>query len=65
MEKQQKRIFDPKMVAVLCVYLGMAALCFLNRDKITIASIVSYTPDEPVLAAAVMIALFTLKGPCC
>jgi len=62
MEKQQKRIFDPKMVAVLCVYLGMAALCFLNRDKITIASIVSYTPDEPVLAAAVMIALFTLKG---
>ena len=62
MEKQQKRIFDPKMVAVLCVYLGMAALCFLNRDKITIASIVGYTPDDPVLAAAVMIALFTLKG---
>ena len=62
MEKQQKRIFDPKTVAALCVYLCVAVLCFLNRDKITIASIVGYTPDDPVLAAAVMIALFTLKG---
>ena len=62
MKEQHKRILDPKTVAALCVYLSVAVLCFANRDKITIASIVSYTPDDPVLAAAVMIALFTLKG---
>jgi len=39
MEKQQKHVFDPKMAAALCVYLGAAVLCFLNRDKITIATV--------------------------
>lgn len=62
MTKQEKHICEPGKLIALCFYLGVAVLCFVHRDKITIESIVSYTPDNPVLAATAMLALFTLKG---
>ena len=62
MAEEKKHTRDPGKLVALCFYLGVAMLCFVHRDKLTIENIVSYTPENPVLAAAVMLALFVLKG---
>lgn len=37
-------------------------LCFLYRDRITVEGIVNYTPENPVLAAGIIIGLFAFKS---
>ena len=62
MTKKKKHRCEPRKLVAFCFYLGVSVVCFIHRDKITIESIVSYTPENPAVAAAVMLALFTLKG---
>ena len=62
MAKKKKHICDLGKLSAICIYLGVAVVCFIHRNKITIESIVSYTPENAAMAAAVMLALFTLKG---
>lgn len=62
MTKKKKHRCEPGKLVALCFYLGVAVVCFIHRDKITIESIVSYAPENPAVAVAVMLALFTLKG---
>ena len=46
----------------LFIFVGLASYYFLNRDKFTIEEILNFTPSLPVLAIAVMWALFALKS---
>lgn len=62
MRKQKKHSCDPGKVFAVAFYLGVAVLCFLHKDKLTIETIVGYAPKVPFGAAMVMIALFALKG---
>lgn len=48
--------------AVIILWLIVIAVCFIFRDELTIERIVSFTPDNLLLAAIVMLGLFTLKG---
>jgi len=47
--------------AALLVWLALIVLIFVNRSKITLDSILSYSPSNLWLAAVVMMGLFALK----
>lgn len=59
--EEYRKVSLSKLV-VLCFYLTLAVLCFLNRDQLTVEAIVNFTPEEPVWAAAVMLCFFVIKG---
>ena len=43
-------------------WAAVILLCFLYRDRITVENIVNYTPENPVLAAGIMLLLFAFKS---
>lgn len=51
-----------RRAAVLCLWVLLILLCLRYREYITIDRIVSYTPEEPLLAALVLLGLFALKS---
>ncbi|MCR5825644.1 MAG: VTT domain-containing protein [Oscillospiraceae bacterium] len=53
---------SPGKCLALCLWLALILVCFAHRDALTIEGIVTFTPDEPLRAAAVMLGLFALKG---
>ena len=61
-ETNRKNTPEPRKLIGLGFYVCLGALCLSNRDKLTLDAIISYTPEDPALAVAVMLALFTLKG---
>lgn len=44
------------------VWLAIIAVCLLHKDEFTLEGILSYTPRQPVLAAAMLWALFAVKS---
>lgn len=46
----------------LFIWLSVLLLCFINKEKITIENILSYSPQNLFLAAGLMLLLFTVKG---
>lgn len=61
-EKKKTQIFSVGKALALCFYLAVAAVCFADRDRLTVEAIVSFTPQKPLSAALLMLALFALKG---
>ena len=43
-------------------WAAVILLCFLYRDRITVDNIVNFTPENPVLAAGIMLLLFAFKS---
>ena len=44
------------------VWLAIIAVCLLHKDEFTLEGILSYTPRQPILAAAMLWALFAVKS---
>ena len=44
------------------IWLAIIAVCLLHKDEFTLEGILSYTPRQPVLAAAMLWALFAVKS---
>lgn len=59
MKKQTRGIGK---VCLVLIWAGIILICFLNRDKITAEYIALYAPENMLLAAVAMIALFALKS---
>lgn len=57
-----RTLVSPGKRIVICFWLTLIVICFMHRDELTVEAIVSFTPDAPVWAAAVMLCLFALKG---
>ena len=49
-------------VLVGLVWLAIMALCLVHKDSFTLEGILTYTPDKPLLAALVLVALFAVKS---
>ena len=49
-------------VLVGLVWLAIIALCLVYKDSFTLEGILTYTPDKPLLAALVLVALFAVKS---
>lgn len=47
---------------VALLWLSIIALCLLHKDSFTLEGILTYTPDKPLLAALVLVALFAVKS---
>ena len=44
------------------IWLAIIAVCLLHKDEFTLEGILSYTPRQPILAAAMLWALFAVKS---
>lgn len=51
-----------RKTVIIAFWLIFIIFCLLNRDKITISSILSFTPKNLYLAAFVMLLLFAIKS---
>lgn len=51
-----------RKVFVLTFWIVLILFIFIHRDKITVESIVNFTPENELLAAVIMLALFALKS---
>ena len=49
-------------IMFVCVWAAIIALCFLNRDKITVDEIIRITPHNMVLAIILVLLMFALKS---
>ena len=58
---QKKRRVNPLQIAALLVWAALIVLAVINRDKITVESILSYTPSNLLAASAMMMGFFALK----
>lgn len=45
-----------------CLWIAVIAVCIFDRDKFSVDEVLRYTPDNPYLAAAAMMALFAIKS---
>ena len=48
--------------ALLCVWAAVIALFIVNHGNLTVQQLLDYTPEEPLLAAFIMLGLFCLKS---
>lgn len=49
-------------VIVACFWICLIIICVIHRDELTVERIITFAPDNTLLAILVMLALFTLKG---
>lgn len=49
-------------ILLLCVWLVILAVCFVNRDRFSVDGVLQYSPRSPLLAAGFMLLLFALKS---
>lgn len=61
-EKDRSKIGSVQKFLVVCIWLSILAACFYFRDEITVERIVDFTPENPILAAVIMLVLFALKS---
>ncbi len=64
-EKKRDKLHDIRRIlniAAVVVWVGLVVLCFINRDRITIDSIMSYTPSNLFVAAVILLLLYALKS---
>lgn len=60
-----KKGIDKKLIqkiAIIIFWLIFIIICFLNREKITIDNIVSFTPKNVPVAIGIMLLLFSFKS---
>lgn len=60
MDKKNNKLIRKTVITVF--WLIFIIFCLLNRDKITISNILSFTPKNLYLAAFVMFVLFAIKS---
>lgn len=60
MDKKNNKLI--RKTIIIAFWLIFIIFCLLNRDKITISSILSFTPKNLYLAAFVMLLLFAIKS---
>lgn len=59
----KNKIFKLIRNSVIAIFwLILIVLCFINRDKITVESILSFTPENTVAAILIMFLLFAFKS---
>ena len=58
----KEKILKCTKILPLFIFIGAAVYYFLNKDKFTVDEILHFTPSLPLLAIAVMWALFALKS---
>lgn len=58
---ENRRIRIAKCLLAL-VWFTIIAVCLLHKDEFTLEGILSYTPQQPILAAAVLWMLFAVKS---
>ncbi|MBQ7895471.1 MAG: hypothetical protein IJ364_02805, partial [Oscillospiraceae bacterium] len=51
-----------RKAVIICVWIILFIMILINRDKISIDKIVSFSPENAFLAAMIILALFTAKG---
>lgn len=51
-----------RSIVIGCVWVAILVLCFIYRDKITVESIVNFTPENTLAASVIMLCLFALKS---
>lgn len=56
-----KKQINPLQIVALLIWAALIAVAVINRDKITVESILSYTPANLWAAAAMMMGFFALK----
>ncbi len=61
-KKPPSRLSKARRAAFLCFWAGFIVLCVVYRDEITVENILSYTPEQPFLAALVLLLLFAGKS---
>lgn len=49
-------------LAMGLVWIAIIVVCLVKKDEFTLDSILNYTPNQPVLAALVLLALFAVKS---
>ena len=49
-------------IVLLCVWLVILAVCFVNRDRFSVDGVLRYSPRNPLLCAVFMLFLFALKS---
>lgn len=57
-----ERLSTISKTSAVCLWIGIILFCLIHKDKITVESIVYYTPEEPVSAALIMLCLFAVKS---
>lgn len=57
----KKRRINPIQMIALLMWAALIVIAVINRDKITVESILSYTPSNLWAAAAMMMGFFALK----
>lgn len=58
----QEQALRTAKILVGLIWLGIITLCLLHRDSFTLEGILTYTPEKPLLAALVLLALFAVKS---
>ena len=58
---QKACVYGLRLVSVL-IWLAVILVCFWNRDKISVEGILRYTPQNPLLAAIIMLVFFAFKS---
>lgn len=49
-------------IVLICAWAAILIFCFLNRERLTVDGVLSYTPQNTALAAIFMMLLFALKS---
>ena len=57
-----KRSKKKSTVVFVCLWIIMLCMIIAHRDEISIDKIVNFSPDKPLLAALIILALFAAKG---
>lgn len=58
-ETQHERKYK---IVLMCIWAAILICCFLNRERFTVDGVLSFTPQNTVLAAVFMMFLFALKS---
>lgn len=51
-----------RKAVVICFWVCLLVIIFIYREEITVERIVNFTPENPVLAALIILCLFALKS---
>lgn len=59
----KNKVFKLTRNSIIAVFwIILIVLCFVNRDKITVESILSFTPENTIAAILIMLLLFAVKS---
>lgn len=61
-DDRRKKLLKAGKIALVLIWAGIIAVCFMNRDSVSVEGILQYTPDNPFLAGLVLLLLFALKS---